>query len=658
MNSMICIGTVAHKRHLPVTHEFRYPLYMYVFDLDELPRLPEELGIFGYNRVRPVSIHDRDYLRNDGRSIKEKLFSFLREEGCADGVERVRFLTAARYFNYVFNPISLFYCYRADGSLSCVVAEVTNTFREKHLYLLKNRSERTDSRSYAEYDKDKRFHVSPFFDVRGAYAFHLSDLGPEVDIRIDYFADKQLRLVANLKGKCIPLTRGNLRRTILSRPLVAAMTMTRILYEASKLYFVKKLRFYPKPDPSDPHTVRAVPPTIIQRLARALVTHVFSHLSHGHLTVLMPDGATAVYGNGAEAFRGELVVRRNRFFTRCALHADVGFGEAYVDGDWVTGDLTGLMTLFAKNIRELNRASLRLPQLGAFANMARHRAKENTIDRAAGNIQEHYDLGNDFFETFLDPTLMYSCAVFARPDETLEEAQLRKIGMLIDKAQIRKEHRVLEIGSGWGGFAVEAAARTGCSVTTVTVSRRQYEYVTAKVARLGLAGKVDVQYTDYRHIRGSYDRIVSIEMLEAVGHRYFGKFFHVCDRLLNPDGRMVVQVITIPDERYDHYRVRTDWIQKHIFPGGLVPSLAVLSAAMKRRSGLTVREIENIGPHYSRTLREWRERLLANSERLSEMGFDEKFIRKWEYYFSYCEAGFTTGQLNNLQMVITRPVGD
>jgi len=654
---MICIGKVAHKRHVPVTHEFRYPLYMYVFDLDDLPRLPEELGIFGYNRVRPVSIHDSDYLRNDGGSIKEKLFRFLREEGCAGGVERVRLLTAARYFNYVFNPISLFYCYRADGSLSCVVAEVTNTFREKHLYLLKDRAERGEPCSFAGYDKEKRFHVSPFFDRSGRYAFSLSDLGPEVDIRIDYFADKQLRLTAMLSGRCIPLTCGNLRRTIASQPLAAAMTMPRILFQAAKLYFGKKLRVHTKPDPDDPHTVRGVPPTMVQRVARVLVTHVLSHIAHGRLTVRMPDGGARQYGNAAEGPGGELTVRRNRFFTRCALHADVGFGEAYVDGDWTTDDLTGLMTVFAKNVRELNRASLRLPQLGAFANMARHRARANGVPRAADNIKAHYDLGNDFFEAFLDPTLMYSCAVFARPGETLEEAQLRKIGMLIDKAQIRKEDRILEIGSGWGSFAIEAAKRTGCSVTTVTVSRKQYEFVAAKVARLGLAGKVDVQYADYRHIEGTYDRIVSIEMLEAVGHRYFGRFFHVCDRLLRPGGRMVVQVITIPDQRYDHYRVRTDWIQKHIFPGGLVPSLSVLSAAMRRRSTLMVQDIENIGPHYARTLREWRQRFLAGRGNLRDMGFDEKFIRKWEYYFSYCEAGFATGQLNNLQMVITRPGG-
>jgi cyclopropane-fatty-acyl-phospholipid synthase len=251
--------------------------------------------------------------------------------------------------------------------------------------------------------------------------------------------------------------------------------------------------------------------------------------------------------------------------------------------------------------------------------------------------------------------MMYSAALFGREDEPLAAAQRRKIHRLADVADIRPHHHVLEIGCGWGGFAIEAAKHTGCRVTGITISEEQHRYAVERVKAEGLTGQVEIRLCDYRDMQGSFDRIVSIEMLEAVGHRYYGTFFRTCDRLLTPGGRIVLQVITIPDQRYDAYRRNPDWIQKHIFPGGMLPSLTALSKAMTRHSSLIIDQMDNIGIHYAETLRRWRRAFEANREPLLQLGYDETFQRKWIYYLCYCEAGFQTRFTNDLHLVLTRP---
>lgn len=392
---------------------------------------------------------------------------------------------------------------------------------------------------------------------------------------------------------------------------------------------------------------------LLEKTGAAAVMAALDRVRRGRLTMTLPDGSTRVFGDPSSPVRAHLRVKRASFFRRVLLWGDVGFGEAYQHGDFETDDLTALIRLFIENGEAMAVENGRWAAWGKVRNRLRHLMNRNTESGSRRNIYAHYDLGNEFFKLFLDPTMMYSCAKFEAGDD-LETAQRRKVAMILDKAGVRAGDSVLEIGSGWGTCAIEAARR-GAKVTTMTISQRQYEFVKARVEREGLSGRIEVVLRDYRKAEGSYDSIVSIEMIEAVGHEFLGTFFATCDRLLKPDGVAVIQGITIPDQRYDAYRGGCDWIQKHIFPGALLPSLTAMCDAMTKNTSLVVESVENIGVHYAPTLRLWRETLLSKKDQVLSLGFDETFLRTWDYYFSYCEAGFSTRTLGDLQLVLTRP---
>jgi cyclopropane-fatty-acyl-phospholipid synthase len=387
------------------------------------------------------------------------------------------------------------------------------------------------------------------------------------------------------------------------------------------------------------------PGSFLERAGAAAVLAALDKIRRGRLSLTLPDGTTRVFGEQDTPLAANITVVRP--------WGDVGFGEAYQAGDFTTGDLTAVIRLFIENGEAMEVENGRWAAWGRLRNRLRHLLNRNTVAGSRRNIYAHYDLGNEFFSLFLDPTLMYSCARFEAGDG-LEQAQRRKVESILDKARVQKGDKVLEIGSGWGTCAVEAAKR-GAEVTTITISRRQYEFVKARLEREGLEGKVTVLLRDYRKMEGSFDKIVSIEMIEAVGHEFLGTFFATCDRLLRPDGLVVIQAITIPDQRYEAYRRGCDWIQKHVFPGALLPSLTAMCDALTRHTDLVVEDVENIGIHYTRTLRLWREALLAKADRVKALGFDDAFLRTWDYYFSYCEAGFGTRTLGDLQLVLTRP---
>jgi cyclopropane-fatty-acyl-phospholipid synthase len=395
------------------------------------------------------------------------------------------------------------------------------------------------------------------------------------------------------------------------------------------------------------------PGSFLERAGAAAVLAALDKIRRGRLSLTLPDGTTRVFGEQDTPLAANITVVRPDFFRRVLLWGDVGFGEAYQAGDFTTGDLTAVIRLFIENGEAMEVENGRWAAWGRLRNRLRHLLNRNTVAGSRRNIYAHYDLGNEFFSLFLDPTLMYSCARFEAGDG-LEQAQRRKVESILDKARVQKGDKVLEIGSGWGTCAVEAAKR-GAEVTTITISRRQYEFVKARLEREGLEGKVTVLLRDYRKMEGSFDKIVSIEMIEAVGHEFLGTFFATCDRLLRPDGLVVIQAITIPDQRYEAYRRGCDWIQKHVFPGALLPSLTAMCDALTRHTDLVVEDVENIGIHYTRTLRLWREALLAKADRVKALGFDDAFLRTWDYYFSYCEAGFGTRTLGDLQLVLTRP---
>jgi cyclopropane-fatty-acyl-phospholipid synthase len=283
-----------------------------------------------------------------------------------------------------------------------------------------------------------------------------------------------------------------------------------------------------------------------------------------------------------------------------------------------------------------------------------HLRRPNTVAGSRSNIGEHYDLGNDFYRLFLDSTMSYSGGIFVNEQDSLEDSQFAKMQAIIDMAGIGPDDHVLEIGCGWGGFALEAVRRTGCRVTGITISKEQFEWATRRVREEGLEDRISIQLTDYRHVQGSFSAIVSIEMLEAVGHRNLPLYFQTLDRLLAAGGRAVLQVITMPDQKYQAYRLGSDWIRKHVFPGGHLPSIGAMAQAMGARSRLNIKRMEDIGLDYARTLELWRLALMARSDEVMRLGFDQRFLRKWEYYFSYCEAGFRSRTVRNYQLLLSR----
>ena len=387
-------------------------------------------------------------------------------------------------------------------------------------------------------------------------------------------------------------------------------------------------------------------------IARRVALRGFDALDEGRLTLRLPDGDVRVFGPGGEP-EATLRVRDEAFFRGLLVDGEVGAGASYIEGDWSTDDLVALIRLAIRN-RGAVRGGSPLYLLGAAAGWLYHRLRENTLRGARRNIREHYDLGNDFFELFLDPTMTYSCARFPSEDATLEEAQRAKYRSIAEKARIGPDDRVLEIGCGWGGFAVWAASELGCRVTGLTLSEAQADRARERVRRAGLEEQVEIRLEDYRRTEGRFDRIVSIEMLEAVGHRHLPEFFAACDELLAENGLVAAQVITIPDQRYDAYRRRPDYVQRFIFPGGHLPSLNAMGAAMEASSRLLVEDLENLAPHYAETLRRWRSRFLDRADAVRELGFDDAFLRRWEFYFSYCEAAFAERYVNLLQLVLTR----
>ncbi|MBD3265561.1 DUF1365 family protein [bacterium] len=654
MNSKIYVANVMHARLQPIQHGFIYPIYIYSIDLDELNTLDRDVAWFGYNKPRPVSIFDSDYLEEGNDPIKIKLLRYLNHHGCADGIERIEFVTSARFFNYVFNPVSFYYCYREDNTLRCAVAEVNNTFHERYLYILENPNS-PPGQFPVHYIVPKDFYVSPFNKIEGDYDFHFHPLNGSMDIRLNILKEDKPVFKARMWGKSRPFTSGNLMKTIARYPIRAWLTMPRILWQAAKLYYHRRLPVIPKPNPDSTMTIRTAPPMLRERLYMAIVVSYLNKIQNGCLVMTLPDKSEHLFGDPSSLIKADINVKDYHFFRRVGKAGDIGFGEAYTAGDWDTTNLTNLLRLMIDNREAMNDHVVSWAKVGRVMNRIRHALQRNTRTGSRKNIHAHYDLSNDFFRNVLDPTMTYSCALFKEDGESLEQAQKNKLHVIIQKAEISAEDHVLEIGTGWGGFAIEAVKQTGCRVTSLTLSREQKQLAEERIREAGLQDRIEIQLRDYRDMEGSFDKIVSIEMIEAVGHEYLGAYFNALDRLLKPNGLAVIQAITLPDQRYDLYRKEGDWIQKYIFPGAVVPSFNALSNAMTRQSNFIVHNMENIGIHYSRTLAEWRKNLFDRRAEIEQLGFDDTFFRIWNYYLSYCEAGFATRTLYDIHLVLTRP---
>ena len=391
-----------------------------------------------------------------------------------------------------------------------------------------------------------------------------------------------------------------------------------------------------------------------------IVLRIMSRMDMGSMHLTLPDGERITLGNGKGNVSANVTINSNEFYRQVILYGDIGFGEGYVSGLWDTDNITNVIKWFLLNVENNPAVSGSKTQavtlnLLKWFNKISHFKNANSIEGSRKNISEHYDLNNDFFASFLDPTMTYSSGYFYKDGISLEEAQLAKYERLCKQLHLKPTDHVLEIGSGWGGNAIYMAKNYGCKVTSLTISAEQHKLAVERVEEAGLSDKVSILMQDYRLMDGQFDKVVSVEMLEAVGHKYLDLYFKKCHDLLKKNGILALQVITSPDSRYDSLRKGVDWIQKHIFPGSLLPSVAAINGAVNRTGDLTMVDLKDIGLHYATTLKLWCEQFNANLPTVKSLGFDDEFIRKWNYYFCYCEAAFAMRNINVMQLVYARP---
>lgn len=393
------------------------------------------------------------------------------------------------------------------------------------------------------------------------------------------------------------------------------------------------------------------------RVYQRIFDKVLGALPIGTLRVTFPSGREKTYGGRTPGPEAAFKVLNPAFFRRCVLFGEIGLGESFVDGEWETDDIVSVLSWLIINIEDADNTRRRLPMTDVLLvlNRIRHRLRVNNLRGARRNIFEHYDLGNDFFRLFLDRSMTYSCAHFSSSDQSLEAAQAEKYDLLCRKLKLVPSDQVLEIGGGWGGFAVHAVKNYGCHVTSITISQEQLKFARARAAEEGLSDQIEFKLCDYRAVTGKFDKIVSIEMLEAVGHEYLKTFFARCHELLKRHGLLGIQVITCPDSRYDSHRSNVTWMQKHIFPGGLLPSLGIMNKVINQTGDLHLHSLEEMGLHYAQTLNTWRRNFNQALDAVLAQGFNEAFIRKWNLYFTMCEASFLTRNINVVQAVYTRP---
>jgi cyclopropane-fatty-acyl-phospholipid synthase len=391
-----------------------------------------------------------------------------------------------------------------------------------------------------------------------------------------------------------------------------------------------------------------------------IVMQSLRQMTLGCLRLELPDGTSTVIGRPGEKISANVRVIRWSFFKRCVLFGDIGFGEAYMDGDWETDDIARVISWFILNIENSpamsgSRAKKFMINLLGWQNRIGHLFNGNSPDTSRRNISFHYDLGNDFYRLFLDPTMTYSSALFTDATQSLESAQVAKYDRLCRLLRLQPGDHLLEIGSGWGGFSLHAAKNYGCKITTVTISQEQFNFARALFQKANLTDRVEVRLQDYRKLTGHFDKIVSIEMLEAVGDEFLEAYFAKCHEVLNPGGLLALQMITCPDSRQAALRKNVDWIQKHIFPGSLLLSIHRVNEALRRTGDLFLYDVKDLGLSYAETLRRWRTAFNSNEAGVRALQFDTSFIRKWNYYLSYCEAAFAMRNISVVQAIYTRP---
>jgi cyclopropane-fatty-acyl-phospholipid synthase len=626
------IGSVWHRRLRPLEHAFTYRTWFLLLPMRSLRAHPCEA--LPRNRFGLVSFHDADH--GDGRA---DCLQWLEELLTSQGVEadgEVWLLCHARVLGHAFKPVSFWYCERADESLSAIVVEVHNTFGERHCYLLTGPELAFDREQRAQ----KTLHVSPFCRVEGGYRFRFSRLdGRRASVRIDHDDAGGALLQTQLDGALQPLERRSLRSAFWRMPMHALGVIARIHWQALRLWW-RGVPWHVHPDSKPPAAARAA----MQLLLR---------LPDGSLQVTTPSGSHQTFGNPDST--GPHAAMRLHNWKVCAAgfkRGDTGFAESYLDGDWDSTDLATLLRLFIVNreaVEALVYGRVWMRWLGGAAQAL----QRNTPRVSQRNVQAHYDLGNAFYRLWLDRTLSYSSALFAGDlSQTLEQAQHAKIERALVECAIGPGQRLLEIGCGWGALAESAAAARGAHVTAVTLSADQLSFTRERLATAGLAERAQVRLQDYRALDdGPYDAIVSIEMFEAVGRAHWAAYFAQLRRLLRRGGRALVQTITIRDDLFARYLRSPDFIRRHVFPGGLLPSRSAFRA-QARAAGFEIVEEFAFGLDYAETLRRWRARFEEREAEVRGLGFDQRFVRLWRFYLAYCEAAFDTGSTDVVQFTL------
>lgn len=397
------------------------------------------------------------------------------------------------------------------------------------------------------------------------------------------------------------------------------------------------------------------PASWVDRQARALVVRGLGSLQHGALHLRDAMGDILVGDTDSDASLHAMInVHDPAFYRRVLWGGSLGAGEAYLDGQWTSPDLPAALRLFVRNTEATDDLERGVARLAYLLKRLAHTLRSNSKRGSERNIHEHYDLGNDFFAMFLDETMTYSSGIFTSPDATMHDASIEKLDRLCRVLALKPEMDVVEIGTGWGSFSIHAARNYGCRITTTTISQDQFDLASTRIQNAGLADRVTILKRDYRDLEGQFDRLVSIEMIEAVGQAFLPTYFQTCSRLLRPGGVAGIQAILMPDERYEQYCRTVDFIQRYVFPGGHVPSLGALRGALAAGTDLEIDDVHAFSQDYARTLRIWRARFGESEAGMRQMGFDDRFIRLWDYYLAYCEAGFAERYIDVAQIVLTK----
>jgi cyclopropane-fatty-acyl-phospholipid synthase len=671
-------GVVRHRRFAPVRHEFSSRIVMTLLDLAEIDELIDDLPLWSRRRAAPVRFRRRDYLDGTDRPMVDALGDIVEGEIGRRPTGPVRMLTHVRTWGWIFNPISVFWCFDASGQPDIVVLEVTNTpWKERHWYVVEADAIADRRRVFP-----KALHVSPFMgmdlDYRFAFTPPTSEPDSPLTVRVELLRAGRKAFDAELSLTRVELTRRHAVTVLVRHPLQTLRVSAGIHWQAARLW-TKRVPYVRHPtaaistpvtpgapvsplsplSPASP--VTPLTPDAVDRATRTVLWKLLARAEGGHIVIDEDGGDRYEFGTrepdayGRPATSVHARVHDARTYRAVLTGGSAALGHAYLQGWWDVDDLTGFLRLLSREVHRYDPARNGFARtIGRGIDLARSRRKpDKHRDRA--NIRAHYDLSNEFFALMLDDTMMYSSAYFASSEVTLGEASTEKLDRLCRRMALGPGDHVVEIGTGWGGFAVHAASRYGCRVTTTTISQAQFEFATARVAEASLAHLVDVRHDDYRDLDGTYDKLVSIEMIEAVDWRELDTFFASCEHLLKPDGIMGLQAIVIPAQRYERAKNTEDFIKAFIFPGGCLPSLEAIARSTAKVTDLTITDVDDFGLHYAETLRRWRSNVHGRLDELPALGLDESFQRMWDFYLAYCEAAFDEREISVVQCVLARP---